>query len=64
MKGVMDIYTDIMITNKRYPIIYADPPWRYEDKRCQGACENHYATMTLSDICNLPVARIAADVFG
>lgn len=46
---------------QKYGIIYADPPWSYNDKGCNGACEKHYRTMKLSDICALPVADIAAD---
>ena len=43
-----------------YQIIYADPPWRYEQKRLQGAAEHHYPTMSIEEICNLPVSEIAA----
>jgi len=43
-----------------FNIIYADCPWRYENKGCQGAAENHYPTMNIKDICALPVADIAA----
>lgn len=50
---------DIFNTDKKYDIIYADPPWRYQDKSCEGACEKHYNTMTLRDICNLPINNIA-----
>jgi len=51
---------------KKYNIIYADPPWRYNDKLgCDnakmGAVENHYNTMTLKDICNLKIQDICAD---
>lgn len=42
-------------------MIYADPPWSYNDKRCSGNAADHYPTMRLSDICALPVADIAAD---
>ena len=45
---------------KRYQIIYADPPWRYEQKSMQGAAEKHYPTMSIADLCALPVADIAA----
>ena len=41
-------------------IIYADPPWRYENKGGQGVAENHYPTLSLNEICALPVAKIAA----
>ncbi|MBC2871941.1 DNA methyltransferase [Pseudoflavonifractor sp. BIOML-A6] len=44
----------------RYSIIYADPPWRYTAKKVQGAAENHYPTMSISELCALPVADLAA----
>ena len=43
---------------KKYQIIYADPPWRYDRSGVQGSAEKIYPTMTLEDICNLPVADI------
>lgn len=46
---------------KKYNIIYADPPWRYNDRKCNGACEAHYKTMKIFDICKLPVQHIAAE---
>ncbi len=45
---------------KQYPIIYADPPWRYEQKRLRGAAEKHYPTIRIDDLRALPVADIAA----
>jgi N6-adenosine-specific RNA methylase IME4 len=43
-----------------YPIIYADPPWRYEHAVTESrAVENHYPTMTLEALCRLQIA--AAD---
>ena len=51
--------TDIFNTNKKYNIIYADPPWSYKDKKCNGNCESHYKTMDIKDICNLPIKNIA-----
>ena len=44
----------------KYSVIYADPPWRYSAKKVQGAAENHYPTMSIEDLCALPVADIAA----
>lgn len=41
---------------KKYQIIYADPPWRYDfSKDNSDKIENHYPTMTLEDICKLNV---------
>jgi len=46
----------------RYPVIYADPPWRYEHAKTESrAIENHYPTMSLKDICDLPVSDLATD---
>ena len=43
-----------------YEIIYADPPWRYSAKKVRGAAENHYPTMSIDELCALPVAELAA----
>lgn len=51
----------IPFPNKKYSVIYADPPWDYEDKRCEGAAAEHYPTMRIEDICALPVQNIADD---
>lgn len=40
----------------RYPVIYADPPWRYEYASTESrAIENQYPTMSIDDICDLNV---------
>ena len=46
---------------KKYQIIYADPPWRYDDRGCQGTMANHYSGMKLKDICGLEIKGIADD---
>lgn len=51
---------DIFTTDKKYDIIYADPPWRYQDKTCEGACAKHYHTMGVDEICALPIANLSA----
>lgn len=43
-----------------FPILYADPPWSYSDKNCNGAAEQQYRTMPLADIKALPVGELAA----
>ena len=51
------------MTNKKYNIIYADPPWQYKvySKKGQGrSAESHYPTMSLEDIQALPVRDLAA----
>lgn len=52
--------TDIYNTERRYSVVYADPPWAY----CQqgrGAATKHYGTMSTEDIASLPVRRICTD---
>ena len=55
---------------KKYNIIYADPAWSYNDKRTgkgknnpngAGGAEKHYKTMSVSDICDLPIDKMADD---
>ena len=48
-----------MSMNKKYQIIYADPPWDYEDKGCQGTVANQYATIPLEQLKQLPIGDIA-----
>ena len=45
---------------KKYSVIYADPPWRYERSKVQGAAEKHYPTMSIDELCALPVPELAA----
>mgnify|MGYP001861215441 FL=1 len=56
---------DIYNTNKKYNIIYADPPWEYKqsgsNKNSRGMAKQHYNTMNTKDICNLPIKKIATD---
>lgn len=49
--------------NRRYDVIYADPPWSYEDKASSGkrGASHKYPCMDLQDIMALPVKRLAAD---
>lgn len=43
----------------KYQVIYADPPWRYQRKRGAGVAENHYPTMSMKELCALPVQNLA-----
>ena len=49
---------------KKYQIIYADPPWSYKvwsenKKQAQGCAKRHYQTMSIEDICKLPIRQIS-----
>lgn len=51
--------------DKRYSTILADPPWRFQNRTGKMAPEHkrlcRYETLTLDDICVLPVDKAAAD---
>ena len=55
--------TDVTLNlDRRYPVILADPPWRYDFSASDNReVENHYPTMALEDIKALPVAQISTD---
>jgi len=46
---------------KNYNIIYADPPWDYENDQCEAPTRGGitYPTMHIDEICSLPVLDIA-----
>jgi N6-adenosine-specific RNA methylase IME4 len=44
-----------------FQVIYADPPWTYRDKGCNGSSEHHYRSMTMQEMYRLPVKDIAAE---
>ena len=46
-------------TGRKYPVIYADPPWQRKQGVTSRSYENHYPTMTWSEICAMPVADLA-----
>ena len=51
----------IPFPNKKYNIIYSDPAWSYTGNMMNSSATDHYKTMSLQDICNLPVKKIADD---
>ena len=46
---------------QRFACIYADPPWRYGNQGTRAATDDHYGTMSVDEICALPIADIAAE---
>jgi len=50
--------------SQRFNIILCDPPWHYPSRNRKdfgGAAESHYPTMTLDEMCKMPVPSIVAD---
>lgn len=47
---------------KKYGVFYVDPPWKYDFARSDNRkIENHYPTMEVEEICNLPVKEMSND---
>jgi len=47
---------------ERYPVIYLDPPWRYEHAESESrAIENQYPTMSLEEIKAMDMTKVAFD---
>jgi N6-adenosine-specific RNA methylase IME4 len=59
-------YVNILETDDKFRIIYADPPWSYNDKCKDGAIQSggaeiHYNSMSINELCKLPVSNITED---
>lgn len=65
-------FINIYNTDKKYRIIYADPPWAYrqkqmnfqhygEGKKYENDVTEHYPAMSISELKALPVNKIADD---
>lgn len=52
---------DIFNTDKKYNIIYADPPWQFTawSSKAQKHVSKHYETMSIQQIMNLPVNSLS-----
>jgi len=55
-----EAYKLIPLPNKKYSVIYADPPWAYQQGG-RGAAKHHYDTMSTEALCNMPVRDICTD---
>lgn len=47
----------------KYRVLYADPPWKYGDQLTEsyGATRFHYPSMSIADLCALPIRDLAED---
>ncbi|WP_392564354.1 MT-A70 family methyltransferase [Orbus wheelerorum] len=43
----------------KYSLIYCDPPWQYSNQATRAATNNHYPTMSLQEIKQLPISEIS-----
>jgi N6-adenosine-specific RNA methylase IME4 len=49
------------LPQNHFGCVYADPPWQYGNQGTRAATDNHYQTMTIADLCAMPVESLVAD---
>ncbi len=56
----------VSLPDAKYRVLYADPPWSYNDKADEGSVQaggaaRHYPSMKIPELCALPVATLCED---
>ncbi len=57
----------LLLPDGKYSVIYADPPWQYTsgdqhtDTTQDTVIGTHYQSMTIPELCELPIEELAAD---
>jgi N6-adenosine-specific RNA methylase IME4 len=60
--GCTVAHLDLLAERKeQFRCLYADPPWPYDNQATRASTDNHYETMSVDAICELPVGQLAAD---
>ena len=44
-----------------FDVIYADPPWHYDNSTPRGGVLHHYSTMTVEELMDLPVMGLTSE---
>lgn len=58
---IVESLWELVAQELKFGTFYADVPWPYTNTASRGAAANHYPSMTLQQISELPVANLAAD---
>jgi N6-adenosine-specific RNA methylase IME4 len=59
--GVFIMDLDALVASgQQFRCLYADPPWQYSNHATRASAHKHYATLTVDQICALPVKALAA----
>jgi N6-adenosine-specific RNA methylase IME4 len=53
--------SELLSSEERFACIYADPPWQYDNRATRASADKHYPTMSVDEICAMPIAQLAAD---
>lgn len=57
----LDDLSSLVASGEKFGTIYVDPPWKYGNQGTRAAADNHYVTMTVEEIAELPVRALAAE---
>lgn len=51
------------LPSDKFRVVYADPPWKYSNEGLEnyGHAETHYPTMTIEELCQIPIYDITED---
>lgn len=61
LEGICNDLGRLVSKKIRFGTIYADPPWKYDNQGTRSATKNHYETMTVDELCKLPIPRLVAN---
>lgn len=52
---------ELIAQGRKFPTVYADPPWAYENEASRAAAVNHYPTMSHEEICAEPLRELSEE---
>jgi hypothetical protein len=51
----------IIVPEGKFSVLLADPPWTYRNVGVEGAVDKEYPTMTIQELCELPVKELVSE---
>jgi N6-adenosine-specific RNA methylase IME4 len=57
----VDDLKKLVTAGHQFGTVYADPPWAYGNQATRAATGKHYPTMSMDEICALPIGDLVAD---
>lgn len=62
MELIDGVYSDFsQLPRDCFRTVYADPPWKYGNQATRSSTNNHYRTMSVDELCEIPVAEVCTD---
>lgn len=60
VKIVTDL-NELIIAQEKFSCIYADPPWAYSNQATRSATQNHYSSLSIKQLQQLPIIELVHD---